>query len=386
VIRGPQGDSVPVSVASERFSAFLPRPLPPDPALLFNPSLVDDLEQANRALGRLDALSTLLPDPSLFLYLYIRKEAVLSSQIEGTQSTLADLLLYEHAEAPGVPVEDVAQVSRYVAALQHGLARLRGGFPLSSRLIREVHAVLITSSELTPGEFRRSQNWIGGTRPGNARFVPPPWTAVDACIANLERFIHDQDGRTPTLLKAAIAHVQFETIHPFLDGNGRLGRLLVTLILCAEGAIREPLLYLSLYLREHRQFYFELLERVRLEGDWEAWAAFFIEGVRLTATQATVTAEQILALHERDRMRIRDLGPRTTTAQRLHDMLRLRPMISIKSSAAVLGVSLPAVAGAVTLLESLEIVREITGRRRDRLFAYSAYLDVLGAGPPTLKG
>jgi Fic family protein len=209
---------------------------------------------------------------------------------------------------------------------------------------------------------------------------------VDACIANLERFIHDQDGRTPTLLKAAIAHVQFETIHPFLDGNGRLGRLLITLILCAEGAIREPLLYLSLYLREHRQLYFELLERVRLKGDWEAWAAFFLEGVRLTATQATATAEKILALHERDRMRIRDLGPRTTTAQRLHHMLRRRPMISIKASAAALGISLPAVAAAITVLETLGIVQEITGRRRDRLFAYNAYMDVLGAEPPTTRG
>src|SRR5215207_10045148 len=261
------------------YLAFLPTQLPPDPPLRLSDELHDLLERANRALGRLDGLCTLLPDPGLFLYLYIRKEAVLSSQIEGTQSSFSELLAFESNVAPGVPLHDVQEVSRYVAAMGHGLARLREGFPLSLRLLREIHGILMADgrgSSQTPGEFRRSQNWIGGTRPGDALYVPPPADALMGHLGALERFLHDQPARTPTLIKAALAHVQFETIHPFLDGNGRLGRLLVTFLLCAEGALSEPLLYLSLYLKQNRARYYELLQQVRMEGDWERWLDFFL--------------------------------------------------------------------------------------------------------------
>ena len=264
------------------------------------------LEAATLALGRLDAISTLLPDDAIFLYAYVRKEAVLSSQIEGTQSTLSDLLLFELEEAPGVPVEDVVEVSNYVAALNHGLRRLEEGFPLSNRLIREIHEVLLSrgrGSDKAPGEFRRSQNWIGGTRPGNAEFVPPPHTAVPDCMTALERFYHADDGM-PFLVRAGLAHVQFETIHPFLDGNGRVGRLLITLLLCNAGVLRQPLLYLSLYFKQRRSEYYDLLNRVRRTGDWEEWLAFFLEGVRVTAEGAVATSRRLVEVFASDRAAI----------------------------------------------------------------------------------
>jgi len=257
----------------ESFRAFVPPPLPPDPPVKLE-ALQRLLEEANQALGRLDGLASILPDPSLFIYLYVRKEAVLSSQIEGTQSSLSDLLLFESEEAPGVPIEDVQEVSNYVAAMNHGLRRLHEGFPLSLRLIREIHKVLLSrgrGSDKHPGEFRTSQNWIGGTRPGNAAFVPPPPEKIMECMGALETFLHHESRDLPVLIKAALAHVQFETIHPFLDGNGRLGRLLITFLLRVAGAIGEPILYLSLYFKTHRQQYYELLDRVRTAGDWEAW-------------------------------------------------------------------------------------------------------------------
>jgi Fic family protein len=297
------GTYVKCSTASEAFQAFVPAPLPPEPPLALNEGDQDLMEQANRALGRLDGLTTLLPDSSVFLYGYVRKEALLSSQIEGTQSSFADLVLHESHLAPGVPIDDVQEVSNYVAAMSYGLRRIRkDGFPLSLRLIKEIHAVLMAKgrgSHQAPGEFRRSQNWIGGTRPGNAVYVPPPWEQVIDCMGNLEKFLHDQPRRTPVLVKAALAHVQFETIHPFLDGNGRLGRLLITLILCAEGALQEPLLYLSLYFKQHRQTYYELLQEVRLQGQWLRWLRFFLEGIRDTAQQAVDTAKAILALFDK---------------------------------------------------------------------------------------
>jgi Fic family protein len=255
VKRGVTGRYEVTSAGGEKVRAFVPFPLPPDPALVFTGKLQQVLEAATLAIGRLDGVSALLPDKSLLLYAYVRKEAVLSSQIEGTQSSLSDLLLFELEEAPGVPLDDVVEVSNYVAALDHGLARLRGDFPLSNRLIREIHRKLLSDgrgSTKEPGEFRRSPNWIGGTRPGNAGFVPPPHTAVPECMAALEKFIHATDEGLPVLVRAALSHVQFETIHPFLDGNGRVGRLLITLLLCHAGLLREPLLYLSLYFKQNR--------------------------------------------------------------------------------------------------------------------------------------
>lgn len=285
--RGESGSYQVTSVAGERVRAFVPAPLPPKPALELDGPLQQVLELAVLALGRLDSVATLLPDEALFLYAYVRKEAVLSSQIEGTQSSLSDLFVYELDEAPGVPINDVHEVSNYVAALNHGLQRLREDFPLSNRLIREIHGVLLSDgrgSEKTPGEFRRSQNWLGGARPGDAVFVPPPHTAVPDCMTELERFLHARDDGLPILLRAGLAHVQFETIHPFLDGNGRVGRLLITLLLCHAGVLRQPLLYLSLYLKQNRSAYYELLDHVRRTGDWEAWLMFFLDGVKATST------------------------------------------------------------------------------------------------------
>ncbi len=381
--RGPTGRYTVTTVGGEPVRAFVPHPLPPDPPLDFKGPLQAALERASLALGRLDGVSTLLPDTSLFLYAYVRKEAVLSSQIEGTQSSLSDLLLFELEEAPGVPFDDVVEVSNYVAALDHGLTRLRGGFPLSNRLIREIHGVLLSrgrGSTKAPGEFRRSQNWIGGTRPGNAVFVPPPPTAVPDCMGALERFLHAEDDGLPVLVRAGLAHVQFETIHPFLDGNGRLGRLIITFLLCSRGVLREPLLYLSLYLKEHRAEYYELLERVRRDGDWEAWLAFFLEGVGVTAEGAVETARRLETLFGDDRARIETTGRRASSALRVHEALKARPILSLPAACERTGLSFPAVSSAMDLLMDLGVARELTGRRRNRLFAYDRYLAILNEG------
>ena len=386
--RGPTGRLVStLALGGETVRAFHPEPLPPHPPLAIDGELRDLLDSAHLALGRLDSVSTLLPDPRLFLYHYVRKEAVLSSQIEGTQSSLSDLLVYEANEAPGVPLDDVAEVSNYVAAMNHGLLRLRDGFPLSMRLLREIHAHLLQGgrgAEKEPGELRRSQNWIGGTRPGNATFVPPPPRDVAECLGALERWLHDMPERTPTLLKAALAHVQFETIHPFLDGNGRVGRLLITLLFCAEGVLREPLLYLSLYLKQHRDTYYTLLGRVRTDGDWEAWVRFFAEGVRETATGAVTTAQRLVRLFQEDRSRIQGLGRVAGSALRIHEALQERPLASAATLATRTGLSIPAVNTTLAVLERLEVVREITGRRRDRLYSYAAYLQILSEGTEPL--
>jgi Fic family protein len=279
------GSYISTTTAGETVRAFVPTPLPPDPPVDLS-GLYQQLDRANQALGRLDGLTTLLPDAQLFLYLYVRKEALLSSQIEGTKSSFSDLLLFENEAVPGVPIDDVEEVSNYVAAMQHGLRRIKGGFPLSLRLIREIHGILLRGgrgANKTPGEFRRSQNWIGGSRPGNAAFVPPPPERMMECLDRFEHFLHDEKHKLPVLVEAGLIHVQFETIHPFLDGNGRLGRLLITLLLCAKGTLREPLLYLSLYFKAHRQRYYDLLQRVRVEGVWEEWLGFFLEGTETTA-------------------------------------------------------------------------------------------------------
>ena len=277
-------------IGGEEVRLYVPRPLPPEPALALGPDDIDRLERANRALGRLDGLAQLLPDPDLFLYFYVRKEAVLSSQIEGTQSSLSDLLLFENDSAPGVPLDDVQEVSRYVAAMNHGLERLRGDFPLSLRLIREIHEKLLARGRgagKEPGQFRRSQNWIGGAAgPETPSSCLRPRSCCSTASGAWKNSSTTIPVKTPTLLKAALVHVQFETIHPFLDGNGRLGRLLITLILCNEGALRQPLLYLSLYFKQNRARYYELLQQVRTTGDWESWIRFFLEGVEQTAGQA----------------------------------------------------------------------------------------------------
>jgi Fic family protein len=378
-----QGHYVAVSTAGEKVKAFVPAPLPPTPPIDWNPELRSKFDQALLALGRLDSVSTLLPDTSLFLYMYVRKEAVLSSMIEGTQSSLSDLLLFELDQEPGVPLDDVREVSNYVAALNHGLSRLAEGFPLSLRLIREIHGVLLTKgrgSNQNPGEFRRSQNWIGGTRPGNAAFVPPPAEKVLECMGQLELFLHDQAEPTPVLLKAALAHVQFETIHPFLDGNGRLGRLLITLLLCEQKVVREPMLYLSLYFKTNRRYYYELLDNVRLTGDWEAWLDFFAEAIVVTATQAVTTARQLLDLSSRDQDRIRGIGRAATSTLEVHRELLVHPIATPGWLVERTGITPATVNKALSHLERLGIVQELTARKRNRLFSYSEYVEIMNRG------
>ncbi|MYF47858.1 MAG: Fic family protein [Candidatus Dadabacteria bacterium] len=369
-------------VAGEYYDSYIPKPLPPEPPLDMR-ELYPLLDQATAALGRLDGMSAVLPDTSLFLYMYIRKEAVLSSQIEGTQSSLSDLLLFETAKAPGVPMgEDVAAVSRYVSAMKYGLARLEE-LPLSLRLIREIHAKLMDNpsySHVRPGEFRTSQNWIGGSRPGNALFVPPPAEKLIECLGSLENFLHDDTVRLPVLVKAALVHAQFETIHPFLDGNGRVGRLLITFILCAYGILKEPLLYLRLYFKVNRRAYYDHLQSVRETGDWEAWIGFFLEGVVETAGQATETAKTVMDLFEKDKARIEKSGKSTPVVLRIYDFLKRSPVSNTTGIREFCGVSLPTVLRCLRSLELLEIVKEITGKDRHKIFVYREYLDILNRG------
>ncbi|MCC5844934.1 MAG: Fic family protein [Verrucomicrobia bacterium] len=382
-----QGKYETATTLGEAVRAFVPSPLPPVPPIDWHPQLRSRFDGAMHALGRLDSVSSLLPDVSLFLYTYVRKEAVLSSMIEGTQSSLSDLLLYEMKESPGVPLDDVREVSNYVNALEHGLRRLRGGFPLSLRLIREMHELLLADGrgrEKDPGAFRRSQNWIGGTRPGNAHFVPPPPQRIMECMGALELFLHNQPEPTPPLIKAALAHVQFETIHPFLDGNGRLGRLLIPLILCESGILREPMLYLSLFFKTHRQTYYDLLNRVRTEGDWEAWLDYFAEAVTLTATQAVDAVQRLEALARGDRERIHSLGRAAKSARQIHQELLRRPLATSPELAHRTGLTAITVNRALDHLCTLEILREITGQRRNRVFAYPRFLAILQEGTEPL--
>lgn len=381
--RDLHGHYVTISTVDEEARAFVPAPLPPTPPIEWTPELRGKFDQALLALGRLDSISTFLPDISLFLYMYVRKEAVLSSMIEGTQSSLSDLLLFELDMEPGVPLDDVREVSNYVAALDYGLKRLTGGFPLSLRLIKEVHGVLLSKgrgSKQTPGEFRRTQNWIGGTRPGNAAFVPPPAEQVLECMGKLELFLHDQPEPTPALLKAALAHVQFETIHPFLDGNGRLGRLLITLLLCEQKVLQVPMLYLSLYFKTNRQYYYDLLNEIRLSGNWEAWLDFFAEAVIMTAKQAVDTAKYLVDLADGDRYKINGLGRAAASTLRVHRTLMERPITTSGWLVEKTGITPATVNKCLGHLAGLGIVRELTSRKRNRLFSYPEYVEIMNQG------
>lgn len=372
----------------EGYAAFIPAPLPPDPPIQMSPELRRLHEEAAHRLGRLDGVSSEL-DPDRLLYTYVRREAVFSSQIEGTQSSLADLLEYENAAAPGTPVEDVREVSRCVAALQHGLERMgTGHLPLSLRLIREMHRILLEggrASRLAPGEFRRTQNWVGGTRPGNARFVPPPPGEMMAPLDNLERFMHDEFGPTPPILKAGLAHVQFETIHPFLDGNGRIGRLLISLLLVADGILRQPFFYLSLYFKQYRADYYDALDRVRSHADWEGWLRFYLIGVAAVAREATETTGTLLRLFADDRRRVAGLGKAAGSTLSVFDLLERRVIVSPARAAGELGLTWPTVNSALKRLAELGIAREITGKRRNRLFAYGEQLDILNRDTQPLE-
>lgn len=381
------GTYITSSVGNEKFQSFLPSPLPPEPPLALGGELLQWLEKANRAIGRLDGVSDVLPDSDLFLYQYVRKEALLSSQIEGTQSSFSDLLLFELDEAPGVPLDDTREVSNYVAAMDHGLSRLEEGFPLSLRLIREIHTILLRDGRgghKQPGEFRQSQNWLGGARPSNAEFVPPPPERLMDCLDPFERFLHDEAGAMPILLKAGLAHAQFETIHPFLDGNGRLGRLLITLILVHEGILHQPLLYLSLYFKTHRSRYYDHLQAIRRQGDWEGWLSFFLQGIFETAQQAVDTARTLLELFAQDHDRIRELGRIAGSCLQLHHRLQQEVIINIPDSARALEINRTTISNCIRQLEKLGIVREITGQQRNRLFVYDRYVQILSEGTEPL--
>lgn len=381
------GTYVTSSVAGETVRAFVPSPLPPRFELEMR-GLYERLDRANQNLGQLNSMTRLLPDVRFLLYLFVRKEALVSSQIEGTQSSFTDLLLFENDEIPHVPVEDVEEVSNYVAAMQHGLRRIRGGFPLSLRLIREIHAILLRGgrgANKLPGKFRSTQNWIGGTRPGNARFVPTPPERLMESLDGLERFFHDDRNKLPVLVDAGLVHVQFESIHPFLDGNGRLGRLLITLHLCERGALKEPLLYPSLYLKTNRNQYYDLLQRVRTEGAWEDWLEFFLEGIAVAAQEAATTAEQTLLLFAKDREKMEKLGKATPSALRVHELMQRTPFVRIHTAAKTLKLTIPTVTNALNHLMRIGVIKEVSGKKRNRLFAYSRYVNIVSKGTEPLS-
>ena len=374
------------SLAGVHYNAYVPKDLPPTPPLNMD-GLYPLLDKATTALGRLDGMSMVLPDHSLFLYMYVRKEAVLSSQIEGTQSSLSDLLLYEQQEAPGAPMDDVQEVSNYVAAMNYGLDRLKN-FPLSLRLIREIHEQLMSGARggnKMPGEFRSTQNWIGGLSPSEAKFVPPPPNQLMETLDSFEKFLHDENVALPALVKAAMIHVQFETIHPFLDGNGRVGRLLITFILCMEGILKEPLLYLSLYFKANRQAYYDHLQAVRETGDWEAWVRFFLIGVIDTANQACETAQSIIALFNEDRKKIEKDGKPTAAILTIHNYFQSQPISNTSKIKQASGLSLPTILRSLTALEKYGILKEITGKERHKIYVYKDYIDILGKGTEPFK-
>jgi len=331
-------------------------------------------------------MNMVFQDTARFLYMYVRREAVLSSQIEGTQSSLSDLLTFENDELPSVSIDDVAEVSSYVSAMYYGLEKL-SEYPLSLRLIKEIHEKLMTNSKGStkqPGEFRKSQNWVGGLHPSVAKFVPPPPENLMECLDNFEKYLHDEKNVMPVLIKAAIAHVQFETIHPFLDGNGRLGRLLITFILCIEGLLKEPLLYLSLYFKINKKEYYKHLQNVRLTGDWESWIKFFLQGVIETSQEAIDKAKRITLVIEKDRASIYESGKSNASVIAVHNYMQNHPMTNTAKIKEACGISLPTVIRSLAMLESLGIVKETTGKERHKIFAYMEYISILNEGTEPL--
>ena len=367
--------------------AFIPESMPPTTLVPMEGAMLTLFSEATLALGGLNRVLYLLPDVAIFLYSYVRKESLLSSQIEGTHSTLSEFLEHELEGAPGVPNDDVLEVSNHVAALQHGLDRLNSGFPISNRLIREMHGILLRrgrGSNRSPGEFRVSQVWLGGRDPQRAAFVPPPANYVTDLMGDLELFIHSQDPNIPPLLRAGYAHVQFETIHPFGDGNGRIGRILITMILLAAGVLNEPLLYLSLYFKNNRSDYYQLLNSVRLTGSWNGWLEFFLEGVRETALGAVDTAERLRAMFDADRQSVQLLRRRTGSALRIHEAFMKRPLLTIAQSAEMAEMTFPTANAAMSALVDLGLAEEVTGRETNRIYKYTKYLDVLSEGTEPL--
>ena len=361
------------------YEAFIPAPLPPED-LDLTPEIQVLLSSADLALGRLDGIVDVIPDPDRFVLMYVRREAVLSSQIEGTHASLMDVLEFEAQAEQAEARVDVREIRNHVRAMEYGLERLRS-LPLSRRLMCEVHAELMRGvrggePQMTPGEFRRSQNWIGGASPASARFVPPPPELVGEMFGALENFLHDQ-APVPPLIKIALAHAQFETIHPFLDGNGRTGRLLITFWLVEQGILRKPLLHPSVYLKEHRDEYVDRLQGIRDEGGWEAWLSFFLDGIEQVAHEATASASAILSLKDRHESQIRtNLGRRAFNAQRLLDALFRQPVVTGRTVQEMLSISQPTSSGLLRAFVDQGILRELSGRQRYRVYAYQDYLDL----------
>ncbi len=385
-------------VGGEEVAAFLPHALPPaDPPLELLPALTERLRVAEHALARLELAGEMVPSLDWFIYAFVRKEAVVSSQIEGTQATLVDLLAFEAqsdasgAPGPAVPVSaDLEEVCNHLDALAYARAQLADprGLPLSMRLLGETHRRLmrgVRGRDKQPGEVRSTQNWIGGTRPGNALYVPPPPHALGEALGAFERYIHAEDS-LPPLVRAGLLHVQFETIHPYLDGNGRIGRLLVTLLLEHGALLTKPLLYLSLFFKRHRDEYYRRLTAVRAEGDWEGWLHFFLEGVATIADEAVASARELFELVTADRARLLATEGVSLGALRLFELLPRRPIVSVASATELLATTKPTAGKAVELLVAAGVLVESTGKRRDRSFAYRAYLDRLQAGTELPRG
>ncbi len=364
----------------ESYKAFIPKALAPKPPLKIDSETIEMLSKADTAIGRLSGISETLPNPNLFVAMYVRKEAVLSSQIEGTEASLEDVLEYESENRPKTLANDVSEVVNYVRAMNYGLKRLNE-LPLSLRLIKEIHAELMEGVRgvgKNPGEFRRTQNWIGpkGCTLKNARFIPPPPHEMARALGDLEKYMHS--GLTyPLLMECGLIHFQFETIHPFLDGNGRIGRLLITFFLCFKGILKKPLLYLSHYFKQNRLEYYDRLMAVRDRGDFEAWIKFFLKGVFYVADEACETSHKIVNLQIEDKNRINKLYRKSSKAGILHEKLLDRPIVSIKDIAKMMGVTFPTANDMCAKLVKLNILKEITGKSRSRMFAYKNYLEIL---------
>ena len=379
------GQTLRRTVGGEEVATFQPTPLPPrDPPLGVDSKRAALLARAEQAVARLEVAGEMVPSLDWFIYAFVRKEAVVSSQIEGTQATLVDLFEYEAEKDDRHPVDDVREICNYLDALKYARGQLANpkGLPLSMRLLHETHRRLmrgVRGAHKQPGEVRRSQNWIGGTRPGNAALVPAPPEEVPALLGDLEKYLHADDALSP-LVRIGLAHVQFETIHPYLDGNGRIGRLLITLLLEHWNVLNAPLLYLSLFFKRHRAEYYRLLGEVRKRGDWEAWTDFFLEGVATIANEAVTTARDVFVLVSADRERLLAATGASVIAVRLLEQLPVHPVVTIPSIVKLLETTKPTAGKAVQLLESIGVLAETSGKRRDRSFAYKAYLEKLRAG------
>ncbi len=377
------GKFINIKIPGESYKAYLPVQL--SDLDLDLGRLYSHLERATLAIAELNAISTSIPNKALFLYMYVRKEALLSSQIEGTQSSLNDLILFEHDQRTKVSLGDVEEVSNYVVALEYALARLKGDFPLSLRLLRETHQILLSGTrgaQSLPGEFRKSQNWIGGTRPGNALYVPPPPDKLIDCLSDFEKFLHAETY--PTLIKAGLLHLQFESIHPFLDGNGRLGRLLIVILLCENRILKEPILFLSLYLKRNRELYYNLLQEVRIRGTWETWLEFFLEGICQSASEAVANANAICKLFEADLKKLEALGRIRFSCIQIFDFLKMLPQVSVQQVSKGLSMTNPTARSALNKMLELDILVEITSKKRSKVYVYKRYLDLLEEGAEAL--